>query len=92
MRPLEWLRPVERQFPFEDLGVRACFGPLPDGSGSVLDPHAATNGVSGELLEPVGQRRILAFDAGNIEQPGRHIPADHERGFGVHERKGARRR
>ena len=47
---LEWPCPVERQFRFEDLGDRARFGPLPDGSGSVVDPHPATIGVGGELL------------------------------------------
>ena len=53
---------------FEDLGVRACFGPLPDGIGSVVDPHPATDGVSGELLEPVSRRRISALDPGNIDR------------------------
>ena len=102
---LEWPRLVVREFRFEDLGVRARFGPLPDVSGSVVDPHPATDGVSRELLEPVEQRGISAVDEGNIESvlfahqgvraplaAGRHIPADHERCFGVHERKGARRR
>ena len=41
---------------------------MPDGSGSVVDPYPATNGVGGELLEPVGQRRISAFDTGDIER------------------------
>ena len=41
---------------------------MPDGSGSVVDPHPATNGVSGELLEPVRQRTISAFDSGNIQR------------------------
>ena len=53
---------------FEDLGVRACFGPLPDGIGSVVDPHPATDGVYGELLEPVGQRRLSVLDAGNMKR------------------------
>ena len=41
---------------------------MPDGSGSVVNPHPTTDGVGGELLEPVGQRRISVFDAGNIER------------------------
>ena len=41
---------------------------MPDGSGSVVDPHPDTNVVGGELLEPVGQRRISAFDWDNIER------------------------
>ena len=40
---------------------------MPDSSGSVVDAHPATNGVGGELLEPVGQHIISAFDSGNIE-------------------------
>ena len=39
---------------------------MPDGSGGVVDPHPFTDGVSGGVLEPVEQRRIAAFDAGNI--------------------------
>ena len=61
---LEWPRPVDLEFRFGDLGVRARFGPLPVGSGSVEDPYPA----SGELIEPVKQRRISALDAGNIDR------------------------
>ena len=41
---------------------------MPDGNGSVVDPHPATDGVGGEFLDPVGQRRISAFDAGDINR------------------------
>ena len=41
---------------------------MPDGNGSVIDPHPATDGVSGELLEPVGQRRISTFDGDHVER------------------------
>ena len=41
---------------------------MPDGSGSVVDPHPVTDGENGGLLEPVGQCRISAFDTGNIER------------------------
>ena len=41
---------------------------MPDGSGSVVDPRPATNGVGGELLEPVSRRRISALDPGNIDR------------------------
>ena len=41
---------------------------MPDGSDNVVDPHPTTNGVGGELLDSVGQRRISAFDSGNIER------------------------
>ena len=41
---------------------------MPDGSGSVVDSHPATDGVGGEFLEPVGQGKISAFDSGDIER------------------------
>ena len=39
---------------------------MPDGSGSVVKPHPPIHGVRGKFLEPVGQRRILKFDAVNM--------------------------
>ena len=64
---LEWPGPIERELRFEDLGVSARFGPLPDGSGGVVGPHPATDDVDGELPEPIGQRRVATFDAGYVE-------------------------
>lgn len=59
---------VERELRFEDLGVISRLERSLDGSSGVVDPHPATCVVEGGVVEPMGQRTISAFDAGNIDR------------------------
>lgn len=57
--------PVEDQFSFEHTSTRTLGLRLTNSRGGIVHPNPTRNGLGGDLVQSVGERRIAALESGN---------------------------